>query len=106
MHWTGLVSVGLPYALLVTRAPCSTCAHPHDSVKVLRCQLPRKNAFYPHDGAAGGEVVHSKEVVLCDLCGQRGDKVCSGCKAVSYCSRAHQREGWKAGHRRACKGRR
>lgn len=35
---------------------------------------------------------------------QEGGKltICSGCKGVSYCSKACQREHWKAGHRHEC----
>ena len=83
--------------------------------KVLRCQLPRKNAFYAYDVGGSGksrkaalkEAREGREGLAaktCEVCGQGADKVCAGCKGVSYCTRAHQREGWKAGHRHVCKG--
>ncbi len=84
-------------------------------IKVLRCQLSRKNAFYAYDVRSSGESkkVDLKEVreareglaaKTCDVCGQGADKVCAGCKGVNYCTRAHQKEGWKTGHKHVCKG--
>ena len=40
---------------------------------------------------------------LCSLCGCKADKQCSGCHAISYCSREHQTIDWKAGHKVVCK---
>lgn len=41
----------------------------------------------------------------CALCGKSGASVrrCTRCKAVSYCSKEHQAEHWKASHRKVCK---
>uniref|UniRef100_A0A182NHQ7 MYND-type domain-containing protein n=1 Tax=Anopheles dirus TaxID=7168 RepID=A0A182NHQ7_9DIPT len=41
-------------------------------------------------------------VPLCVVCGCRGPKLCSRCKAVNYCSAAHQRLDWKAAHKAIC----
>lgn len=81
------------------------------SAKVLRCQLPRRNAYLAFDPdaedeegkgtqAQGGE----KGVKLCHVCGLRADKLCAACRTVSYCSRVHQKEDWRAGHKQQCKG--
>jgi len=39
---------------------------------------------------------------LCNLCGCLGDKVCSSCHEVRYCSRQHQAADWKYGHKKRC----
>lgn len=100
--------------------------------KAFRCQLRRDNPYYAyepkehHDGGNGsggeGKATTSSNkknnkksnktalgpeewgVKLCALCGCRADKLCAGCKDMIYCSRAHQREHWKAGHKLQCKG--
>ena len=36
-------------------------------------------------------------------CRQAASSVCGGCRAVSYCSRAHQVADWKQGHKQGCK---
>mmetsp|Transcript_3000 Transcript_3000/g.3849 ORF Transcript_3000/g.3849 Transcript_3000/m.3849 type:complete len:284 (-) Transcript_3000:243-1094(-) len=45
------------------------------------------------------------EVKLCEVCGMRGPHICGQCRSVSYCSRVHQRQDWKLGHKYACAGR-
>jgi len=83
--------------------------------KVLRCQLPRKNTFYAYEVGGSGksrkaalkEAREGREGLAaktCEVCGQGADKVCAGCKGVSYCTRAHQKEEWKASHKYNCKG--
>uniref|UniRef100_A0A182QED0 MYND-type domain-containing protein n=1 Tax=Anopheles farauti TaxID=69004 RepID=A0A182QED0_9DIPT len=74
------------------------------TMKVLRSQLPRQNAFYeydPPDETTESPAVKSP-VQLCVVCGCRGPKLCSRCKAVNYCSAAHQRLDWKATHKSIC----
>ena len=39
----------------------------------------------------------------CAQCGEAADMSCSTCKSVSYCSEKHQRQHWKASHKRVCK---
>ncbi|GLT58289.1 hypothetical protein SLA2020_311930 [Shorea laevis] len=39
----------------------------------------------------------------CAVCGNHGNKVCSGCKSVRYCSPECQRTHWNSGHRTECK---
>lgn len=33
-------------------------------------------------------------VSKCAVCGESATKICSGCNAVGYCSRDHQKEDW------------
>ncbi|KAG9456018.1 hypothetical protein H6P81_000526 [Aristolochia fimbriata] len=39
----------------------------------------------------------------CVVCGEPGNKKCSGCKAVRYCSTACQSRDWRAGHNMKCR---
>jgi len=39
---------------------------------------------------------------LCNLCGCHGDKVCSSCHQVMYCSKEHQAIDWKFQHKQHC----
>ncbi|KAH9302819.1 hypothetical protein KI387_014402, partial [Taxus chinensis] len=72
---------------------------PCRSVKVFRCQLPKKNPFFSELG-----VPLSSGVALCSWCGTwRGAKICSGCKLARYCSRQHQVSHWKSGHAANCR---
>ncbi|XP_028398834.1 programmed cell death protein 2-like [Dendronephthya gigantea] len=84
------------------------------SLKAFRCELPRSNDFYPavssfqdqdkifqefKDKKAGAGASWTK---LCEVCGCRGEKLCSKCRQVSYCSRDHQTVDWKTGHKLVC----
>ncbi|CAH9096031.1 unnamed protein product [Cuscuta epithymum] len=75
------------------------------SVKAFRCQMPRLNSFYSSeppekDGTARPS---GDGALLCSWCGTwRGDKVCSGCKTVRYCSEKHQAVHWRSGHKKQC----
>lgn len=39
---------------------------------------------------------------MCAVCHQPANQTCGGCKLVYYCSRAHQKQGWKEGHKLKC----
>lgn len=69
------------------------------AVSVLRAQLRRRNEFY---GYEGGGVVEKGGVEVCELCGFKAEKMCGGCRRVSYCSRACQVADWKCGHKESC----
>ncbi|XP_049865951.1 programmed cell death protein 2 [Pectinophora gossypiella] len=72
---------------------------------VLRCQLPRKNAFYsyqPYEENENEEFPMDKWPKLCNLCGAKGPSHCSKCKKSFYCSRQHQILDWQKGHKEAC----
>ncbi|RAL48719.1 hypothetical protein DM860_001039 [Cuscuta australis] len=68
------------------------------SVKVFRCQMPRLNSFCSSEppNYDGTDKPSGDGAALCSWCGTcRGDKVCSGCKTVRYCSEKHQAAHWK-----------
>ncbi|RWS07352.1 programmed cell death protein 2-like protein [Dinothrombium tinctorium] len=79
--------------------------------KVCRSQLSRSNRFYdyePPDYEAEVEnVAYDPKpevfgVKTCAVCGCFSDKLCSGCKSVSYCCKEHQKFDWKNSHRSIC----
>ncbi|XP_019190514.1 PREDICTED: programmed cell death protein 2 isoform X1 [Ipomoea nil] len=75
------------------------------SVKVFRCQMPRLNSFYSSEPPKndGTDKPSGDGAALCSWCGTwRGDKVCSGCKTVRYCSEKHQAAHWQSGHKKNC----
>ncbi|EDW69913.1 SET domain-containing protein SmydA-8 [Drosophila virilis] len=39
----------------------------------------------------------------CAFCQSHATQLCAGCRSVVYCSREHQKEHWKRGHKRECK---
>ncbi|KAM3965788.1 SET domain-containing protein SmydA-8 [Aphomia sociella] len=46
---------------------------------------------------------HKKlEIPKCEVCQQPANQICGGCKLVYYCSRAHQKLGWREGHKFKC----
>ncbi|KAI3994150.1 hypothetical protein MKX01_012407 [Papaver californicum] len=76
------------------------------SVKVLRCQLPRSNAYYSSEPPKLAKISRSPGVgaALCNWCGTwKGDKICSSCRSARYCSEKHQAVHWRSGHKQACK---
>ena len=44
-----------------------------------------------------------KSVNKCGTCGASATLICGGCGDVAYCSKEHQKSGWKSGHKSACK---
>ncbi|XP_030628367.1 programmed cell death protein 2 [Chanos chanos] len=78
--------------------------------KVYRSQLPRRNDFYPYDPPPDEKPVEiegeqhtlSSGVKLCRLCGCPGQKACSRCHTVTYCSKEHQTIDWKQRHKAEC----
>ena len=90
------------------------------NVKCFRYQLPRNNPYFPYNSEDGAIIdnnyttkdemnkshpYHSKIAQLCVVCGCKGDKKCSGCGEMYYCSRAHQKFHWKIGrHNKLCGG--
>lgn len=76
----------------------------HRGFKCLRVQLPKVNPLYPTDPTkAADHTVSPKSIEdhLCALCGCRGKSVCSRCRNVRYCSKAHQKQHWKL-HKAHC----
>ncbi|XP_053677235.1 programmed cell death protein 2 [Anopheles nili] len=93
------------YVFVCLAAACNQSPEPTSrTMKVLRSQLPRRNEFYeydPPDDSIESPAVKSP-VPLCVVCGCRGPKLCSRCKAANYCGVSHQRFDWKANHKIAC----
>ncbi|XP_044491756.1 programmed cell death protein 2-like [Mangifera indica] len=78
---------------------------PSRSVKVFRCQLPCTNPFYSREPPKydGTDKPTAPGVALCNWCGTwKGDKVCSSCRRVHYCSQMHQVMHWRSGHKIEC----
>ncbi|THV02002.1 hypothetical protein K435DRAFT_775869 [Dendrothele bispora CBS 962.96] len=49
----------------------------------------------------------SRSVSACGFCGKPGSaqlvlKTCGGCRQLLYCSKEHQKEHWKSGHKKVC----
>lgn len=43
-----------------------------------------------------------RKMPTCDVCQQPANQICGGCKLVYYCSRPHQKLGWREGHKFKC----
>ncbi|KAI4874635.1 hypothetical protein NFI96_031132 [Prochilodus magdalenae] len=92
------------------RTPACYSLNDNRCFKVYRSQLPRKNDFYPYDpppdekpvDSRGEQHLLSSGVKLCWLCGCPGQKACSRCHSVTYCSKEHQTIDWKQRHKKEC----
>ncbi|KDO35427.1 hypothetical protein SPRG_00275 [Saprolegnia parasitica CBS 223.65] len=69
--------------------------------RAFRVQLPRENAYYSdkEDDAWRNPVAPVKR---CVICGLNGKFACSACHIAQYCSKAHQKDHWKHGHKTDC----
>lgn len=45
---------------------------------------------------------HKREIPTCEVCQKPANQTCGGCKLVYYCSKAHQKLGWREGHKFKC----
>ncbi|XP_052007374.1 programmed cell death protein 2-like [Xyrauchen texanus] len=92
------------------KTPACFTGNDNNCFKVFRCQLPRKNDFYPFDPPPDEKPVHQVEdhqvlvtgLKLCRLCGCLGQKACSRCHSVTYCCKEHQTIDWKHHHKKEC----
>eukprot|EP01112_Ceratiomyxa_fruticulosa_P001498 TRINITY_DN1166_c1_g1_i1.p1 TRINITY_DN1166_c1_g1~~TRINITY_DN1166_c1_g1_i1.p1 ORF type:complete len:369 (+),score=88.40 TRINITY_DN1166_c1_g1_i1:176-1282(+) len=66
---------------------------------VVRIQLPQENKYYDMDGIPKEKV---GKAPLCPQCGCFGEKKCSRCKQVFYCSKEHQAVDWRQKHKKEC----
>lgn len=81
------------------------------SMKVLRCQLPKNNPYYPEDldSYEGSSYLDPSSPSspfhygnhLCSVCGIKATSKCGNCN-VYYCCRDHQVEAWRNGHKEKC----
>ncbi|KAI8614870.1 programmed cell death protein 2 [Chytriomyces sp. MP71] len=68
------------------------------SFKIFRSQLPEDNPHWPVNNPPS-----ANPAPLCHTCGLKGSKICTGCRAVHYCSKQHQAFDWKFGkHDTSC----
>lgn len=75
--------------------------NPRRSVKVFRCQLPRFNPFYSSEAPAQPLTAGA---AMCSWCSTwLGNKTCSSCRAVRYCSAKHQSLHWQSDHKITCR---
>ncbi|MFS7905556.1 putative Zinc finger, MYND-type [Helianthus anomalus] len=75
-------------------------------IKVFRCQLPCHNKFYYSEPPKhnGSDKPLGAAAPLCSWCSTwKGDEVCSKCKRVRYCSKAHQAIHWSSTHKTQCR---
>lgn len=101
------------YVFVCINSDCSE-RNSNDSFKVFRSQLPRENKFFAfepiHPEAksdeikAAADLLRTKCVPLCNICGYPADQKCSACKTVYYCCKEHQVFDWKNFHRYRCCG--
>ena len=80
-------------------------------MKVLRCQLPQQNNFYPEnidDGFIPNYFDPESKcspfhygIHLCSVCGLEATSKCSKCD-VYYCCRDHQVAAWSFDHKEYC----
>lgn len=92
------------------KTPACYTRNDNTCFKVYRCQLPRKNDFYPFDPPPEEkpeQLVNEHQVLdsglkLCRLCGCLGQKACSRCHSVTYCCKEHQTIDWKNRHKKEC----
>ena len=81
------------------------------SVCAWRCQLPKKNPYYPEDvdsvvddryfdSSCSYSPLHYGNH-LCSVCGIKATSKCAKCNTF-YCSRDHQVAAWKNGHKESC----
>lgn len=81
------------------------------SIKVLRCQLPKINKYYPEDldSVVASDYFNPNSPAspfhygnhLCCVCGVKASSKCSKCN-VFYCCRDHQVAAWRNGHKESC----
>ncbi|XP_044729427.1 programmed cell death protein 2 [Chrysoperla carnea] len=83
---------------------CKNKSCTNQDVKIFRSQLAHLNQFYPSDPPDINEDNFKIDdlIQLCSVCGGSGPLKCAKCKAISYCSKAHQAIDWKKQHKQEC----
>ena len=94
--------------LYVFACPNVSCHDRASPYSVLRYQQPQKCPLTPLLLSEGNAVSASQHAhalsigPLCPVCGHAASMRCARCKAVQYCSKAHQVAHWKNGHSASC----
>ncbi|OQR92846.1 programmed cell death protein 2 [Achlya hypogyna] len=71
--------------------------------RAFRIQLPRENPFYSDkEEDEWRDTTAVKPIKRCAVCGLRGKFACSACHVAQYCSKEHQKDHWKHGHKTDC----
>ncbi|XP_071512108.1 programmed cell death protein 2-like [Diadema antillarum] len=78
---------------------------------VLRCQLPRRNPYFSYEPPDDEIEILPEDLIspeqfgvnLCAVCGcNAGTTKCGRCHTTAYCSKDHQIQDWKSGHKTTC----
>ncbi|RHY51258.1 hypothetical protein DYB30_005700 [Aphanomyces astaci] len=72
--------------------------------RTFRSQLPQDNLYYAnHEDINYRPLDHvNKSLHRCALCGLKATFSCSACHIAHYCSKEHQKDHWKHGHKQDC----
>jgi len=94
------------YLFCCRNGPCSKVSNFVKVFRTEKLQLP-SDPNYDDADLDEAELIElhnqlEKPHNLCNLCGCLGDKVCSSCHEVRYCSRQHQAVDWKFRHKKEC----
>jgi pre-rRNA-processing protein TSR4 len=88
---------------------CRSALCSEGNVAVFRCQLARRNSYYPFEPCDEDDEKHvpgtrlGDRTATCWVCGVPTDgKKCGACKVASYCSPEHQKMDWRGGHKAKC----
>ncbi|ETW07756.1 hypothetical protein, variant [Aphanomyces invadans] len=88
------------YLFCCRTSDCARLGH----ARVFRCQLPQDNLFYAnHEDVNYRPLDHvDRSLKRCALCGLKAMFSCSACHVAHYCSKEHQKDHWKHGHKQDC----
>jgi hypothetical protein len=103
-----------PESTLVAAATSSTATPPNADPDVSTpstmpppgpptVQPAEQESQPPSSSGSGLQTTEATLPAKCNFCGQIGNKICTGCRKVRYCSEEHQLSDWKK-HKQVCKG--
>jgi hypothetical protein len=98
MTWLHIVED--PFIRVVVTPVCGKQACEMKARGEIQKMMMDIDAQATREGIAGPEAT---ELLACAVCGKvEGAQKCGRCKAVSYCSKDHQKEDWKS-HKAGCR---